>query len=327
MTVLLKKMNKPLISIVVPNFNHSRFLPQRLKSIFSQTYQHYEVIILDDLSTDKSQNILLDYANHPKVSHCIFNEKNSGSTFKQWDKGIELARGKYIWIAESDDFCEDTFLEKLLKPHLSNPEIAISFCQSHRVNAEGGVTGNWITHTSGNGENIFRENFKMGGYEFIEKYLIHKNVIPNVSAVLFKKKDLKKITPLVFEPFMKYTADWYYYVQLLCGSRVAFVAESLNYFRYHETSVIGRAGCESGWLRIFKMELRTRAAILDFIKECDPRNLDKIKDQAVIGNNRLYWLTAKGFMNRESYLRGLGVVWNKPQLLKMTVKHILKRII
>jgi glycosyltransferase involved in cell wall biosynthesis len=71
---------------------------------------------LDDCSTDKSQEILLEYADNPKVSHCVFNKINSGNTFIQWNKGTALAKGDYIWIAESDDFCELNFLEELIQP-------------------------------------------------------------------------------------------------------------------------------------------------------------------------------------------------------------------
>ena len=322
------KKDRPLISVIVPNFNHSQFLGSRLDSIFNQTYQNFEVILLDDCSTDKSQDLLLQYSNHRKVSHCLFNKKNSGSTFNQWNKGIALAKGNFVWIAESDDFCEDTFLEQLLKPHLvdCNCDLALSFCQSHRVNSEGEVTGNWITHTAEHGKNAFEQDFKMDGDLFIENYLIHKNVIPNVSAVLFKKKKLDEITPLVFKPFMKYNADWFYYIQLLCNSHVAFVADTLNYFRYHENSVIAKAGGESGWIKIFKMELEVRKQILKFLLRTPPPNLDKIQRQAKIGDNRLYQLIAKGFINKQNYLKGLSVVWNKPYLLKKAVKHAFKKI-
>ena len=93
----------PLISIIVPNYNHEKYLKQRLESVFNQTYSNFEVILLDDCSTDSSLNILAEYIKNSKVSHCIFNEANSGNTFIQWNKGISLAKGDYIWIAESDD--------------------------------------------------------------------------------------------------------------------------------------------------------------------------------------------------------------------------------
>ena len=103
----------PLVSIIVPNYNHATYLRERLDSIFSQTFQDFEVILLDDSSSDLSQMVLEEYAKHPKVSHFIINEKNSGSPFKQWKKGINLSQGEYIWIAESDDYCKPDFLEKI----------------------------------------------------------------------------------------------------------------------------------------------------------------------------------------------------------------------
>lgn len=91
------------VSVIIPNYCHARFLNQRIDSVLNQTYSDYEVIILDDCSTDNSREIIESYRNHPKISHIVYNEKNSGSTFIQWEKGFELARGEYIWIAESDD--------------------------------------------------------------------------------------------------------------------------------------------------------------------------------------------------------------------------------
>ena len=73
----------PNVSVIVPNYNHEQYLQQRIESIVNQTYQDFELILLDDFSTDNSRDILNLYRNHPKVSKIVFNEKNSGSPFKQ----------------------------------------------------------------------------------------------------------------------------------------------------------------------------------------------------------------------------------------------------
>lgn len=317
-------MIKPLISIIIPNYNHSDYLVSRLESVYNQIYQDFEVILLDDCSTDKSKEILEEYKDHSKTAYCLFNKENSGSPFKQWDKGINLAKGSIIWIAETDDFCEPDFLEKTLKPLIKDMDIALSYCQSHRMNAYGEVTGSWLTHTDQFTFNIFSQDFEMQGNQFIENYLIHKNVIPNVSAVLFRKSLLKRILPLTFEPYMKYNADWYYYIQLLCNSKLAFISDSLNYFRYHDNSVISRAGGESGWLKIFKMELRGRQNMLNYLKNNNPANLVRIKKQAKTGNKRLHFLIAKGYINSGKYNKAISIVIDKPQLLKKIVKIIIK---
>ncbi|NJW53653.1 glycosyltransferase family 2 protein [Salinimicrobium oceani] len=312
---MLIKRDETFVSVIIPNYNHSYFLEQRIESILHQTFQDFELILLDDCSTDNSREILSKYATHPKVSQVVLNEKNSGSTFAQWDKGISLATGDFIWIAESDDSCELNFLEKLVDVHLKHPEVALVYCQSHRINSSGEITGNWITHTLQFG-NFFTEDFIMDGNKFIESYLIHKNVIPNVSGVLFKRDDLLKITPLIFEPYMKYYADWFYYIQLLCNSKIGFISDSLNYFRHHDKSVIGMAEKKSGWLEIFKMELRGREKMLHYLQKCKPSNLDTIRQQSEIGSRQLRYLTAKGFIQRGETIRGFLLVRKYPFLLK-----------
>src|SRR5207342_1807970 len=99
------------ISVIIPNYNHAFYLKQRIDSVIQQTYSDFEIIILDDASTDNSRDVIEKYRHYPKVKHIIYNESNSGSTFSQWQKGIELASGKYIWLAESDDVADSTFLE------------------------------------------------------------------------------------------------------------------------------------------------------------------------------------------------------------------------
>lgn len=78
----------PLVSVLIPNYNHSIFLEERIQSVLNQKYQNFEVIILDDCSTDNSKNVIDKYKHNPKISHIIYNEINSGSTFKQWNKGF-----------------------------------------------------------------------------------------------------------------------------------------------------------------------------------------------------------------------------------------------
>lgn len=104
---------RPRVTVIVPNYNHGRFLRQRLDSIYNQTYRNFDVILLDDCSSDESREILKDYGTtYNGNTRLYFNDNNSGLVFGQWKKGIEMADGDLVWIAESDDFCETTFLEK-----------------------------------------------------------------------------------------------------------------------------------------------------------------------------------------------------------------------
>lgn len=78
--------NHPLVSIIIPNYNHARFLDERMTSVLEQTYQHIEVIILDGCSTDNSREVIEKYRSNPKVRKIVFNDTNSGSPFRQWKK-------------------------------------------------------------------------------------------------------------------------------------------------------------------------------------------------------------------------------------------------
>src|SRR5476649_534842 len=117
-----------MVSVIVPNYNHARFLKERIDSVLNQTYRDFEVIILDDCSTDDSRSVIEEYRSNPKISNIILNEKNSGGTFNQWDKGIATAQGEYIWIAESDDYADVDFLNTLMAIIEQKPEIGLIYC-------------------------------------------------------------------------------------------------------------------------------------------------------------------------------------------------------
>jgi glycosyltransferase involved in cell wall biosynthesis len=106
---------KPLVSVIIPNYNHAAYLNERIDSVLNQTFRDFEVILLDDCSTDNSREIIESYRGHEKISQIEYNEVNSGSTFIQWKKGLDLAQGDWIWIAESDDVASNEFLSNAIE--------------------------------------------------------------------------------------------------------------------------------------------------------------------------------------------------------------------
>jgi glycosyltransferase involved in cell wall biosynthesis len=307
-----------LVSIIVPNFNHQPFLKKRLDSIFNQTYQDFEVILLDDASTDNSCDILNQFSNHEKVSHFIDNESNSGSPFNQWSKGIELAQGEYIWIAESDDYADLRFLEILLPKF--DDKISLVYCQSNRVMADGRGNGDWLKHTREFEPNIFENDFTIDGNLFIEKYLIHKNVIPNVSAVLWKSNNLKSRTPLDFPPYMRLNADWYFYLQVVCNSKIYFHADSLNFFRYHEQSVIAKADKSESQIYLTNESLFCHEHRISYIKKVRPNNFNQILNQGALVRER--WIRYKILLHSRNneFLSVFMVLRKEPKLFSYTME-------
>ena len=102
------------VSVIMPNYNHAPYLKQRMDSILAQDYPEFEIIMLDDASTDESVSILSAYARHPKVKAFLRSETNSANPFVQWQRGLKEATGDYVWIAESDDVAEPTLLSRLV---------------------------------------------------------------------------------------------------------------------------------------------------------------------------------------------------------------------
>jgi glycosyltransferase involved in cell wall biosynthesis len=226
--VVINSSNKPKISIIVPNYNHARYLSQRLDSIFNQTYQNFEVILLDDCSTDNSLPILEMYATNPKVSHFVTNEQNSGSPFRQWKKGIELSGADYIWIAESDDWAAHDFLEKLV-PRLDQG-YGLAYCRYWKVSGDEISDEYW---PDGLDNTRWRSDFHNNGLDEIKRCLVYRNTIPNMSSCIFNIKHL------VFPEAIldtKYSGDWLFWINLLRNNDLYYSSEKLNYFRFPDQS-------------------------------------------------------------------------------------------
>lgn len=210
----------PKVSVIVPNYNHAPYLRQRLDSIFNQTFQDFEVIILDDCSTDNSKEVIEQYRSNPKVSHIVYNETNSGSPFKQWAKGFELVQGEYIWIAESDDWAEYSFLNDLVSIIDTDNHISLVFSQS-------------IYEYNDHKENVdfFNQSFAFKGSIFLKEHMLFRNSICNASSVLFKKEKLNQISSN-YQSF-RGAGDYQFWMEMLLTGNVYYLHKPLNHFRQH----------------------------------------------------------------------------------------------
>jgi glycosyltransferase involved in cell wall biosynthesis len=224
----------PKVSVIIPNYNHERYLQHRIDSVLNQSFDDFEVIILDDYSSDNSRQVIETYRRHPKVTHVVFNDINSGSTFKQWNKGIALAKGEWIWFAESDDWCEPELLATLLKNASKSSNTTISYCQSHYREEGSDVVLDMSFHTESLSKTYWLTDYINTGVDEIKNFLLYKNTIPNASAVIFKKSAFIQVDK-AFER-MRLCGDWMLWVQLLKIGNIAFCAKPLNSFRAHNST-------------------------------------------------------------------------------------------
>jgi glycosyltransferase involved in cell wall biosynthesis len=229
-----KQDKDPVVSVVIPNFNYARYLKRRLESVFSQTFQDIEVIFIDDASTDNSLDVIENFRKEPRL-RIITNDTNSGNLFKNWNSGVALARGQYIWIAEADDYADKRFLELLINELRQDDRIGIAYCQSLKVDDADRIRGSMLEYTSDLDRSRWKHNYRNDGQSECLQYLIFKNTIPNASAVLFRK-DVYVKSGCALES-VYYGNDWLTWVSMLLNSNIAFLAEPLNYYREHHQSV------------------------------------------------------------------------------------------
>ena len=222
----------PLVTVIIPNYNHARFLEKRINSVLDQTFQDFEVIILDDASTDNSREMIEGYRAHPKVVHIEYNAVNSGSPFKQWNKGVRLAHGEYIWIAESDDYADSCFLEKLVPLLIAAPKVGLVNCQSWHVNEHDNVFGLYDLYDGRSPcYERWTHDYRNSGNDECATYLVRECFIRNVSAVLMRRNVY--LTAGLADEMLRQSGDWLLYVKLLLRSDIVFVAQPLNYLRRH----------------------------------------------------------------------------------------------
>jgi glycosyltransferase involved in cell wall biosynthesis len=250
------KLN-PLISVIVPSYNHAQYLPERLLSIKNQSYSNIDIILLDDASKDNSAKILREFQITERRVSCVdINQHNSGSVNQQWLKGLRHAKGEFIWIAESDDVASPDFLTTLYQQFANVPELGLAYCDSLVVDEKGNPVESY-DYRFKYFKNIWDKPFVADGKSLIRDYLIFRNVIPNVSAVLFKKNQLERA--LQQHDFV-YLGDWICYIKLALNAKVAFVKQELNFFRKHINT--------TRWhdKRTYNLAVKEKIALLRMIK-------------------------------------------------------------
>lgn len=226
----------PKVSVIVPNYNHAPYLRERIDSVLSQDFQDFELILLDDCSTDRSREILESYRLNPKVTQIIANERNSGCTFAQWKRGLALATGQYVWIAESDDIMAPCFLGRMVELLDANPQAVMAFCGSRIIDSMGNeIPGaDWDRFGKEDGKTLTYTS-----RDFVGRKLLRNCMVYNASMVVFRRNKAPEITDRHLS--MRLCGDWLFWSELARKGEVIHVCEKLNGFRQHAVKVSNSA--------------------------------------------------------------------------------------
>lgn len=225
----------PKVTAIVPSYNHGRYIRERIESIVSQTYGNVELIVIDDRSPDNSHLVITEL--QAKYGFKYYpNKRNSGSPFSAWERACTLASGDYIWICESDDVAEATFLETAVGALLANPG-TVMFYSSSRVIDENGA---FIGHTDSYFHEIWRSerwdhDFCVEGTDELIDFQLRGQTVPNMSSALFSASAFRA----AFSPFLrrlKLTGDWLLVGDVMRHGKVVYTHQALSRFRKHEST-------------------------------------------------------------------------------------------
>ena len=224
------------VSVIIPNYRHAPYLQERIDSVLAQTWRDFEIIILDDCSPDNSREVIERYRGNEKITHIVYNEQNSGSTFVQWQRGFELSQGEYIWIAESDDEAAPTFLEECVTQLEKHPSatIALSDCLFVDENTEDLHEPKLQLSYRLRDKKRDTPYTLFDGRAFINHRMFYQNYIMNASMVVFRKSAIP--VDRSYTGF-RLNGDWLFWVEIARQGKVAHINKMLNNFRQHNVKV------------------------------------------------------------------------------------------
>lgn len=204
-----------LISIVTPNYNCAKFIAQTINSVLAQTYTNWEMLIVDDCSTDGSYEIALDYAKKDSRIKVFRNEKNSGAAVSR-NRAIKESKGEYLAFLDSDDLWKPEKLKTQLV-FMQKNNCSFSFTE--------------YEHIDENGNPLHKRArvIKKFGYK---KYLFH--CWTGCLTVMFKQDVNHKI----YGPNVKNNNDYALFLEVLKDGRKAFgIKETFAFYRIHTGSI------------------------------------------------------------------------------------------
>jgi glycosyltransferase involved in cell wall biosynthesis len=221
-----------LVSVIVASYNYARYLPRRMESLLAQTYDNIEIIVIDDRSPDNSVEVLRRYESDPRV-RLVVREENGGWVTVS-NQGVELANGEFVLFGNCDDDCDPRMIERLVAGIRNHPSAGISFCRSLLVDENGRSLGDDFSAR----EAAFRERCAtdtlLSGAE-MSRFLFESCVIPNLSAALFRRECFT--TAGYLSPEYRVVCDWDLFFRVAQRYDVFYVAEPLNFFRQHATTI------------------------------------------------------------------------------------------
>lgn len=216
--MMIEKENQPLVSVIMPCYNHEKYVSQSIESVLNQTYTNLEFIVLDNGSTDGSYEVIKQYED--RIDRIIHFDKNNLPQYIP--TVLSYCNGKYIAFMTSDDIWESDKLEIQVKAFAENPNIKACFTWISTVDEE-------LNPIEMEGNNCFCQ-LNRSRYEWIDSLLIQGDRLAYPTAVVDRKvyQDIQKELRLYYQ-----YGDMYTWILLLLKYDIYVVPQNLAKFRWH----------------------------------------------------------------------------------------------
>lgn len=223
----------PLVSVIMPSYNHEKFISVAIDSVLNQNFNDHELVIIDDASKDKSREIIESFKEKNNRIRAIFHKENKGIA-KTLNEGIGEAEAEFIALIASDDVWVKNKLEKQLKVLEKNEDLIV-WSEGEIIDGKGRPTGETFTQKHGALQR------KKSGDIFEE--LLKGNFIFG-SSFITKRENLRDVG---FNEQFKYLNDWQFYVDLAKKYNYYYISEPLAKYRIHGSNTI--LSDRVGWQR------------------------------------------------------------------------------
>lgn len=223
----------PIVSIITPTYNHSKYIRECIESVLSQSFSEWEMIIIDDASSDETPKIVEEYAKTEKRIKFIRHEFNYGpqNLGKTYNEGLSLADGEFIAILEGDDYWPDYKLERQIKSFKDNSILShgLYVIVKDFKNSKGTIIANYDHWTDD-----IKYNRPVGSA--LKAFLICEFPVAS-QTVLIRKDILMKIGGFIQVPPPAPFVDFETFMELSLYGEFDFHSEVLGYWRMHEESI------------------------------------------------------------------------------------------
>ncbi len=240
---------RPLVSIVTPMFNAEVFIAETIESVLSQTYDNWEMLVVDNCSTDRSREIVLDYANRDTRIRLVELDFNSGGPARPRNIGIRHSRGDYLAFVDADDLWKPEKLERQVLHMLGHPEVGLLYTPC-------------LLMMGGKIQKQRPRLWAMKAGHIFEALFLSNNFI-TCSSVMVRKESA---IPLDFDEDRRMIAaeDFDLWLRIAQVSVVDFIAEPMVIYRLHEGNLnSGLSQCRRRILYLVaKWKARTYPALI-----------------------------------------------------------------